>query len=380
MKHLALFVLTVLCAGPASAQAYKWVDENGNLHFGDARPRDAAHVEELSLSKPDATRERVSPARAEGTPSGERRDPASEARAPSALEPAPALTTWTLPLTLPGGEQQFRIALPVEWQPLDRATLDVFEERIRQAGGNVRFDAGFAVEGNRFLTIGFHDADNPAAVVARLRTLPRGWSDPSDLPAGREVLDAERGVIWSRNNESRSESVSAMVILGQGVLDITLVTPPTAYDKDVRVLARAMADLELPPLGEGDPAARIGRAAATTAPDQARQDPPDLDAQVTRIRESRGTVAGVGAAFLLLISWPMLRRIEQRALRGLLVGAAAVASFMLVPVVGSFWGADPARGGQSWFATLLLVGVPLAWWLRRRATHTASNRSQVGIA
>jgi glutaredoxin-like YruB-family protein len=46
----AFFLLTVIIfvAGNASAEIYKWVDKQGNVHFGDKKP-DSLQVEELEL-------------------------------------------------------------------------------------------------------------------------------------------------------------------------------------------------------------------------------------------------------------------------------------------------------------------------------------------
>ncbi len=372
---LAVVISVVLWAVPVTSQTYKWVDDHGTLHFSDVRPR-AVGVEEVPLAPSEATREPPSGARNEAIDA----TPEATAARPQKPQDAPGLTRWTLPLALPGSDQQFRLALPDAWQPLDRATLDRFQERIHQAGGDVRFSSGFLAEGNRFLMIGFHDAVNPAAVVARLPTLPDGWAEPSDLPVGKEVFDAERGVVWSRNQEDRSESVSAMVILGNGVLDILLVTPRDTYPADLRAMARAMTDLELPPLAFGDSGVgRAGGAPDTTSP-ESRPDRRGLAARVTSIRETRGAVAGIGAALLLLIVWPLLERVEGRALRAVLQGVAALVSFLVVPVLANFWGADPASGGESWFSTLLVLGIPLTWILRRRAARALPNGRRVGIA
>ena len=40
-----LLILLYLFAGPAMAQIYKWVDEDGNVHFGD-KPRDSVEAAE----------------------------------------------------------------------------------------------------------------------------------------------------------------------------------------------------------------------------------------------------------------------------------------------------------------------------------------------
>ena len=39
-----LFLSAALFAGPAVAEVYKWVDDNGNIHFGD-KPQDNAEAE-----------------------------------------------------------------------------------------------------------------------------------------------------------------------------------------------------------------------------------------------------------------------------------------------------------------------------------------------
>ena len=40
MKFLLLLVLPVLMATPASAEIYKWTDEQGQVHYSDQKPKD----------------------------------------------------------------------------------------------------------------------------------------------------------------------------------------------------------------------------------------------------------------------------------------------------------------------------------------------------
>jgi hypothetical protein len=166
-----------------------------------------------------------------------------------------------------------------------------------------------------------------------------------------------------------------MLILEEGVLDILLLTPHDSFDPDLRVLARAMADLELPPLGPLDSETGVDQAvaSATAIPESATPDTWNLEAEVASVRAARGTFTGVAAACLLLIAFPLLGRIERPVLRRVIQGGAVLMSFMLMPVVANFWGDDPASAGKSWFITLVVLGIPLAWLLRRRASRAGSR-------
>ena len=48
MRHLVLVLLVALCAAPAGAQVYRWVDKDGKVHYSDKKPKDAA-AQELAI-------------------------------------------------------------------------------------------------------------------------------------------------------------------------------------------------------------------------------------------------------------------------------------------------------------------------------------------
>lgn len=52
MKYLGLFVLLVILSKLATAEIYKWVDENGKIHFSDTPPvnNNAEKIDEQKLS------------------------------------------------------------------------------------------------------------------------------------------------------------------------------------------------------------------------------------------------------------------------------------------------------------------------------------------
>jgi len=51
----AWLLLVLLCAGLAQAQAYRWIDKDGKVHYGDRPPPAAAgKVQELKLGAPTA--------------------------------------------------------------------------------------------------------------------------------------------------------------------------------------------------------------------------------------------------------------------------------------------------------------------------------------
>jgi uncharacterized protein DUF4124 len=54
MKRILLTLLTVAFAGTASAQLYKWMDNNGRVQYGDTPPGDATKVTRLRAPSPGA--------------------------------------------------------------------------------------------------------------------------------------------------------------------------------------------------------------------------------------------------------------------------------------------------------------------------------------
>ena len=47
MNRLLVMLLAIAFAGTASAQLYKWVDQNGRVQYGDTPPGDASNVKRL---------------------------------------------------------------------------------------------------------------------------------------------------------------------------------------------------------------------------------------------------------------------------------------------------------------------------------------------
>ena len=54
-KLMPLFVLMLACSLPAQAKMYKWVDEDGNTHFGDRIPNKYMNKEHRELNEQGAT-------------------------------------------------------------------------------------------------------------------------------------------------------------------------------------------------------------------------------------------------------------------------------------------------------------------------------------
>lgn len=334
--RLAL-LLALLLPGGAAAQLYQWEDAEGRLHFSDVPPQ-AARGEAVVRSDLAAD---------EDAPPADR---GGEALAPTHAAPD-APRTWTLPLGLPRGDTTFGLTLPGTWTPLEPAELAVFEDAAREQGAGIAFSSGFTAGEGRFLLVAFTPAAHLAGAVARLPRLPRGWRGPGALPEGPQVFDAERGVVWQRNPQPAGEVVSALAVLEEGKLDLTLVTPHATWEEDLDALAAATAALELP-RGEG---------------------PQALAERIDAVREARGRIAGVGAGVLLVVAWALLGRVRRAGPRGVLRGGAILAAFGLIVALGATWGADAAKGGEAWFTTLLVLGIPLEWWSRRRRRRAATT-------
>lgn len=382
MKYSILLALClVLLPVAGQADLYRWVDERGVEHFSDKPPRgpgakqlirleesappDPATLPEAPAPPAHSSAGSADPAAAPAEPSSHAVDPpvgnppvpeAMPAAAPPG-EPSGSdvLETWTLPLELPSGEQQFRLQLPPKWRPLDREALDTVEEMIHQEGGDVRVRSGFLAGPGRALLINFAPTGSLEGLLARLPRLPEGWKNPALLPEDRRIFDRERGAVWHRKTEGDAEMVSTLVILDEGRLEFVLITPHTRYDEDVRVLAQASATLELP------------RGAA----------PARLLEKVKRVQKARGLVSGVGSAVMLLIVWGLLGRVKHRGLQtGLQVGAF-LGSFFLVPALVNFWGADFELSTNGWLYTLLVLGIPLLWRARRRKARARRAAADV---
>lgn len=91
MRLRRIFTIAALfAAGAASAQVYKWVDENGVVHFSDT-PREGAELVDVPRSPP-----RPAPVQARPTPAGADSDAAGET-APFAYE--------QLEVAAPGAEE-----------------------------------------------------------------------------------------------------------------------------------------------------------------------------------------------------------------------------------------------------------------------------------
>ena len=50
MLRRALFVLSLLAAGGASAQAYKWTDAQGTVHYSESAPPQGTKYSRVTLS------------------------------------------------------------------------------------------------------------------------------------------------------------------------------------------------------------------------------------------------------------------------------------------------------------------------------------------
>jgi len=53
-SKLILFIVLLLTVSISNAEAYKWVDENGNIHFGD-KPPDVTSAESVKIRKKSST-------------------------------------------------------------------------------------------------------------------------------------------------------------------------------------------------------------------------------------------------------------------------------------------------------------------------------------
>jgi hypothetical protein len=90
-------ILAILAAGTVLAQAYRWVDENGVVHFSD-RPREGAELIQLPT---DTRRPRPAPtpqaAAATASPSADAAPPAAfKYESLEIVAPAPEETLWNI--------------------------------------------------------------------------------------------------------------------------------------------------------------------------------------------------------------------------------------------------------------------------------------------
>ena len=88
-------VLSLCAAGLASAQAYKWVDENGVVHYSD-RPQPGAEVLDLPRRPPPAAvpAARVTPQPDASEDAREEPDPGYESL--EVASPGPEVTLWNI--------------------------------------------------------------------------------------------------------------------------------------------------------------------------------------------------------------------------------------------------------------------------------------------
>ena len=75
LKYLVAFVFIGLCPGSATAEIYKWIDENGNINYSDSKPENQ-EVTEIDI--PVSTYESVSygTVQLDSMPSGATESPA----------------------------------------------------------------------------------------------------------------------------------------------------------------------------------------------------------------------------------------------------------------------------------------------------------------
>jgi hypothetical protein len=96
--HLFITVLSLGAAGLAAAQAYKWVDEDGVVHYSD-RPQPGAEVLELPRQRPPSS----VPAPRSAPPPAAAETPEEPSPGYDSLEisnPGPEVTLWNIEGTL----------------------------------------------------------------------------------------------------------------------------------------------------------------------------------------------------------------------------------------------------------------------------------------
>ena len=113
----------MLFCGAANSQAYKWIDENGIVHYSD-RPHEGAELIQLPRDdRPRSATQRPAPTRAQ-SPAPEPQDDANGYQSLSVASPGPEDTLWNLEgslnvsLTLsPDLKQGHRIRVYFDGQP-----------------------------------------------------------------------------------------------------------------------------------------------------------------------------------------------------------------------------------------------------------------------
>ena len=138
MRYL-IFIVLLLCAGVASAQTYRWVDEDGVVHYSD-RPVEGA--EEVAI---DYIRPSTAPGR---SPAYQRRDRPTEDAAAEELDrplyqsleigsPAEEETVWNnqgqliVSLALqPGLQPGHRVRVYLDGTPTDASSTSVRLENV----------------------------------------------------------------------------------------------------------------------------------------------------------------------------------------------------------------------------------------------------------
>jgi len=99
-KFACIPVLALLFAGAAHAQAYKWVDEDGIVHYSD-RPHEGAEIIQLpSYHRPSTPAARPAPARTTQPAAEEPEEQATGYEHLSVASPASEETLWNLEGTL----------------------------------------------------------------------------------------------------------------------------------------------------------------------------------------------------------------------------------------------------------------------------------------
>lgn len=122
-KTAYLTLLAMLFCGAANSQAYKWIDEDGIVHYSD-RPHEGAELIQLPRDdRPRSATQRPAPTRAQSA-APEPQDDANGYQSLSVASPGPEETLWNLEGSLnvslalsPGLKQGHRIRVYFDGQP-----------------------------------------------------------------------------------------------------------------------------------------------------------------------------------------------------------------------------------------------------------------------
>jgi hypothetical protein len=145
-----ILVSTVLAAGAVLAQAYRWVDEDGVIHFSD-KPHEGAELIILPSDKRVSRRQEPGSFAAAGTPGSAPEQPTEEAadfsyESLSIVSPGAEQTLWNiegvLNVTLdlrPGLREGHQVRLFVDGDPLDPvATTSIRVQEVWRGVHNIQ--------------------------------------------------------------------------------------------------------------------------------------------------------------------------------------------------------------------------------------------------